>query len=1294
VRASSRLAAALLATLVASLLVPASSFAAAGGHSLLSSFGASGSGDGQFSSPHGVAYDQAHDFVYLADTGNNRLEKFGPSGNFLAAWGWGVDDGSAEYQVCTSGCQAGIAGEGEGQFSEPRGVAVDGSAGPSSGDVYVSDNHHVLKFSSSGAFIGNFVESFQTPSGGGVATDNSGNVWTLDDGTDHVVEYEQNGAAAGFEFNTTYGTSTSISVNGPGTRVYTTRGSGDLDSWDTSGSPPVYGVNSFTLTFGVSSSAVDPVTGDVYANQGTVQQFTPSGTPIGPSFGSGEVGGVAIRGSNAYAYLSNQFSNTVSIFQPIIIPDVTTNPADPADVGHEDATLRGHVDPAGGGNITECYVEYGESIPYSNTKPCEGVPLPITSATDVHVHLTGLTTGTTYHYRFVAANTAGTNYGADQTAVPAYVLGVTTEPATGVTNSTATLNGSFEMDSAHTQWYFEYGLGTSYGTNVPASPVDAGSTLGTVVATEDVTGLVSGATYHYRLVATSTTGSFIGTSYGPDQTFTTQQAPTISSATAVNVTATSADLIARVNPRGSDTGVRFEYGTTIAYGSIAPEKDIGAGMSDVPVTVHLSNLQSGATYHFRVVAENEWGTAASDDQTFAFFTENCPNAHVRQQTGTAYLPDCRAYELVVPPEIGAVQLLVGEGQYGGAELLGEKWYLEPSQNTGAATSPSRFAFWAGIGQLPGANTPNVLQDLYVSTRTSEGWVTHFPGVSGSEALASGGTQCNLSMDRCINYHTECVVGCIFPDPGSNAPYIFDTGQDSGKAGRMPSTVGEVPEGELFNGDGKPSADFSHFAFSSNNIAFAPEGLTSAPGSAYDNHVAEKETVLISKLSGGAPIPQDGGDSSEFIRIPAVSTDGSHILMSTIASGGGVHLYMSINDGPATQIGPAGPGHGVEFVGMTPDGSKIYFTSAEKLTGDDTDNSTDLFMWSEDAPGSLTRVSAGSGGSGDTDACSVSWTTECSAVSVSTGIDHSPTAAEFGGKQFQYVPDNPLAANGDIYFYSPEQLDGSDKGLPNKRNLYVYRNGHAQFVATFEDGTLVNRIDVSPDDSHMALVTKSQLTSYDNAGRREMYSYNPATGQLVCVSCIPTGEPPTSDAFAAENGLFMSNDGRTFFSTRDALVPFDTDGVRDVYEYVNGRPQLISSGTASIDTWGGSNLLQIYPPATVGLEGVSADGTDVYFSTFDTLVSQDHNGNVIKFYDARTGGGFPANPPPPPCKAADECHGAGSTPPPSPLIGTGAQLGKTGNLQKKCKKGFVKKHGKCVRKGKKHKRHKKHGAHHG
>ena len=146
--------------------------------------------------------------------------------------------------------------------------------------------------------------------------------------------------------------------------------------------------------------------------------------------------------------------------------------------------------------------------------------------------------------------------------------------------------------------------------------------------------------------------------------------------------------------------------------------------------------------------------------------------------------------------------------------------------------------------------------------------------------------------------------------------------------------------------------------------------------------------------------------------------------------------------------------------------------------------------------------------------------------------------------------------------------------------------------------------MSPNDTHMAFLTASKITSYENAGYLEMYSYEPASGKIVCVSCIPDGAPPTSNVEASDNGLFMTNDGRTFFSTADALVPQDTDGIRDVYEYVEGRPQLISSGTGSKEvglTVVGTGLSKI------GLIGVSANGTDVYFSTYDTLVARDHNG---------------------------------------------------------------------------------------
>ena len=140
---------------------------------------------------------------------------------------------------------------------------------------------------------------------------------------------------------------------------------------------------------------------------------------------------------------------------------------------------------------------------------------------------------------------------------------------------------------------------------------------------------------------------------------------------------------------------------------------------------------------------------------------------------------------------------------------------------------------------------------------------------------------------------------------------------------------------------------------------------------------------------------------------------------------------------------------------------------------------------------------------------------------------------------------------------------------------------------------------------------------------------------------------------------------------------------------DGRPQLISSGTGSRDYTGGSavvNILEL-PKARTGLESVSADGTDVYFSTYDSLVPQDHNGAFIKFYDARTGGGFDPVPEFAPCAAADECHGPGSPTPPARGIGTEGDLGATGNVNSPTKKGRTKHHKRHQKRrhGKRHQR---------
>ena len=83
------------------------------------------------------------------------------------------------------------------------------------------------------------------------------------------------------------------------------------------------------------------------------------------------------------------------------------------------------------------------------------------------------------------------------------------------------------------------------------------------------------------------------------------------------------------------------------------------------------------------------------------------------------------------------------------------------------------------------------------------------------------------------------------------------------------------------------------------------------------------------------------------------------------------------------------------------------------------------------------------------------------------------------------------------------------------------------------------------------------------------------------------------------------------------------------------------------------------------------------------MSQDHNGLFLKFYDARAGGGFSAPAPPPPCNAADECHGAGSSAPAGLQNHTGTALGSGGNASPQASARHHKKH---------HKRH--HARHNG
>lgn len=99
----------------------------------LGNFGGSGGAEGQFNQAWHAGVDASGD-VWVTDRSNARVQVFDGTGSFINTFGWGVTDGSAAFQVCTSTCQAGLPGSGEGQFSAPGGVGFD-----CRGNVYVAD---------------------------------------------------------------------------------------------------------------------------------------------------------------------------------------------------------------------------------------------------------------------------------------------------------------------------------------------------------------------------------------------------------------------------------------------------------------------------------------------------------------------------------------------------------------------------------------------------------------------------------------------------------------------------------------------------------------------------------------------------------------------------------------------------------------------------------------------------------------------------------------------------------------------------------------------------------------------------------------------------------------------------------------------------------------------------------------------------------------------------------------------------------------------------------------------------
>jgi plastocyanin len=187
---------------------------------------------------------------------------------------------------------------------------------------------------------------------------------------------------------------------------------------------------------------------------------------------------------------------------------------------------------------------------------------------------------------------------------------VTTEPATGVNETEATLNGKVNPSGQATTYFFKYGKTTAYGQETTPGSTGAGGAA--VPEFAMVSGLTAATTYHFQMVAQSASG----TTTGADRTFTTTGPPTATTEPAAGVGSIEATLKGTVNPSGLATEYFFNYGTTIAYGQETAKKAAGSGSSGVPASQLVSGLSPETTYHFQLVAKSVAGTDTGVDQTF------------------------------------------------------------------------------------------------------------------------------------------------------------------------------------------------------------------------------------------------------------------------------------------------------------------------------------------------------------------------------------------------------------------------------------------------------------------------------------------------------------------------------------------------------------------------------------------------------------------------------------------------------------------------------------------------------
>jgi len=1370
---------------------------AAQAHYFTEAFGAPGAGAGQLSllapgleekevsgqkfnelkSPgSGLAVDEATGDVYVADTGNHRVDEFSASGTFIRAWGWGVEDGSPELQTCTTAttCQAGIPGTGPGQFEAPTFIAVDNSPA-GGGDVYVADtaDHLITRFDPEGALITGWGVEGRLGTAPIVVATGTANLTAgsteLTGLTEATGRFEQAQEVVG------EGIPAGTFLESPGGILRLSR-------------PATITKAGVALTARLTirqpdGLAVDP-SGDLLALAGRLFEFDPSGAYLRAIATGGEKpGGLSVDGTGA-VYLVEGLgavekidSAGATVGRVLQAPSnggaATTGLA--ASTTHDDLYV--DQDASSIGNVS------------SRCEPAQGVCSPVQVFGEGHLEgAAGLaldsSTGTLY----------AADAGADQVATFAVSVEATAEAATDRTATTATVHGKVNPEGAELErCRFEYGLTIPYENSVPCAESNAqvGSGTAPVSVEAPITGLVGGATYHFRLrAATSRPGVEGHEALSDDGTFETLAIPTIDEAGVEALTATTATLKAKIDPHGLDTRYRFQYGpcatastcTTSPYPDEAPAggEDIGSGTADVSRTALIEGLEPNLTYHFRVLATSTNGTATGPQHTFVFLTQPipqpetpCANEALRQANGSTALPDCRAYELVTPAKKNGA--LIG-ATFGG----GIPHQISSDGLTVMAISIQCFA----DAQSCTGTRGNSEGDPFEFTRTPSGWIT--------KPLAPPVSLFQTASWQGFNPTTHTVLYSA-PSPPSGQDDFYVRSPDGSFV-----DIGPIAEGDesLFSGllaSRASSGDYSRVVYSAERPFWAFDKSRPTANSLYEYVGTGNAHPLLIGVSGGFESESLisacgialGGAGEVHSSYGSLSADSRTLFFgaSPCDSGSGANagdevpafeLFARIDGESSTDartvaisqpdaLSPAPPNEACTsaeckantapvnqnakfrdayFEGASDDGSRVYFTSTQQLTDDaGQDPSQGDSARGRSLGGCLTTTGA--------NGCNL-YLYDFGAPEGHHLIDVSAGAQLSGGPKVQgSVAISPDGTH--VYFVAKGVLTEAPNSqgrvaVEGAENLYLYQRdatdpaGALTFVAGLSPsdqeldwesfGTQgIGRANVTPDGRYLVFESHRGLTSDTPPGEgpAQIYRFDAQTETLTRISIATRGfgddgNSGLGDAtiVAAVRGFSggsgpakanptMSDDGRyVFFQSPKALTPGALDDVRTGATLQGGGPELAQNiyewqaqGVGGCQEAGGCvSLLSDgkevieggkVPVASPELLGTDPSGQDVFIAAKDRLTWADTD-SQRDYYDLRVGGGF-APPAEPPICHGDACTGQGTGPgteqsPATPNF-SGPSEGPKTPSKTSCKKGFVKKHGKCVKQHSKKHHAKKH-----